>query len=209
MTKISKTKNKKTRKYVLHKETSLIPDISINPANPANSSNQVNSVNQDKTHKYIFSTKYKIKNKAINTKPILTSLSTVRKLPDYLKNNKKVVLKALDADISYFHSISTSLKDDIDVGKKIMEKHPEYFKLLSENLRDNKELGIKAVKYNPNLYNLLSERLKIDDHILKITDMVKVPLPNYNFKKKIDKVKYLKILKILSRYKTFAPNLLV
>ncbi len=159
-------------------------------------------------HKYIFSTKKKSVKKILPSKAII-SLEKVRILPENLRNNKKVVLKALDANIAYFNSISPSLKDDIDIGKKIMEKNPGYFKYLSEKLRDNKELAIKAVKFSPPLYNVLSERLKIDDSILKITDFVKVTSLYFKFKQKIDKPKYLKILKSLSRYKTFDPNLLI
>jgi hypothetical protein len=134
----------------------------------------------------------------------------VRVLPENLRNNKQVVLKAIETDESYINSISKLLKDDIDVAKKIMEKKPKEFENLSEKIRDNKNIALDAVKKDSSLYNFVSERLKLDEDILNATDFDNIyPQPIFLFKKKIDKPTYLKLLKSLSRYKTFNSNLLV
>ena len=163
---------------------------------------------KSKSHKYIFSI-----NESISKKPQIDngiSLSTVRVLPEDLRNNKEVVLKAIETDPSYINSISKSLKDDIDVAKKIIEKKPKEFENLSETIRDNKEIALNAVKTDASLYNFLSDRLKIDEDILNATNFNNIyPEPNFVFKKKIDKPSYLKLLKSLSRYKTLNQNLLI
>jgi hypothetical protein len=76
-------------------------------------------------------------------------------------------------------------------------------------MRDNKEIALKAVKSDASLYNFVSERLKIDEDILNATDFTLFPAPIFKFKQKIDKSSYLKMLKSLSRYKTFSSNLLI
>lgn len=165
-----------------------------------------------KSHKYIFSinesvTKTKIPKK-YNAIPL--TLSEVRVIPEDLRNNKEVALKAIETDSTYIDFISKPLKDDIDVAKKIMEKRPKDFENFSERIRDNKPIALDAVKRDASLYNFVSERLKIDEDILNATDFHNIyPPPYFNFKQKIDKPSYLKLLKSLSRYKGFNPNLLI
>ena len=160
-----------------------------------------------KKNKYIFSIN---ESKYTKVQPqTYIPISTVRVLPEQLKNNKDVAMKAIDTDVSYIDSISKSLKDDIDVVRKIIEKNPKYFQNLSEKIRDNKEIALKAVKSDASLYNFVSERLKIDEDILNATDFNVFPAPIFKFKQKIDKSTYLKMLKSLGRYKSFSSNLLI
>jgi hypothetical protein len=86
--------------------------------------NVKNKIDKSKSHKYIFSINDSISKKSNSQidNGIGISLSTVRILPEDLRNNKEVVLKAIETDQSYINSISKSLKDDIDVAKKIIEK---------------------------------------------------------------------------------------
>jgi len=174
--------------------------------------NVKNKIDKSKSHKYNISINESISKKSNSQidNGIGISLSTVRILPEDLRNNKEVVLKAIETDESYINSISKSLKDDIDVARKIIEKKPKDFQILSEKMRDNKDLAIKAIKSDASLYNFVSERLKIDEDILNATDFDNIyPQPIFVFKKKIDKPSYLKLLKSLGRYKTFNPNLLI
>lgn len=165
--------------------------------------------NINKSHKYIFSINDSI-SRSKKSQIENVTLSIVRGLPEDLRNNKEVALKAIETDTNYIESISKTLKDDIDVAKKIMEKKPKDFEHLSEKIRDNKDIALNAVKTDASLYNFVSERLKIDEDILNATNFDNIyPEPKYNFKKKIDKPSYLKLLKSLSRYKTFNSNLLI
>lgn len=165
---------------------------------------------KSKSHKYNFSINEHRTKIQQTDNGLGTPLSEVRVLPEDLRNNKEVALKAIETDTSYINSISKSLKNDIDVAKKIMEKRPKDFENLSERIRDNKTIALDAVKRDASLYNFVSERLKIDEDILNATDFTNIyPASNFNFKQKIDKPSYLKLLKSLSRYKRFDSNLLI
>lgn len=182
-------------------------NVKINKTHKLHKSDKLD---KSKSHKYVFSiNESKSKIRQIDNGNGI-SLSTVRILPEDLRNNKDVVLKAIETDKSYINSISHSLKNDIDVAKKIMEKNPKEFENLSEKIRDNKNIALDAVKRDASLYNFVSDRLKIDEDILNATNFDNIyPQPIFVFKKKIDKPTYLKLLKSSSRYKTFNSNLLV
>ena len=185
-------------------------NVKINKSKSDKSKLHKSKLHKSKSHKYIFSINESITKIPKKYDGIPLSLSEVRVIPEDLRNNKEVALKAIETDPSYINSISNSLKDDIDVAKKIMEKRPKDFENFSEKIRDNKNIALDAVKRDASLYNFVSERLKIDEDILNATDFTNIfPSPNFNFKHKIDKPSYLKLLKSLSRYKTYNPNLLI
>jgi len=140
------------------------------------------------------------------------SLFSVGHLPLSLSDDKKVVLKQLEIRPTSVQDISERLKNDIDVANLIIKKNPSLFHHLSENIKNNKTIAIKAVKHHAENYNILSERLKTDFDIIKNTDFLKITITlNFNFKEKMDRNKYLKILKIfkLKKYTIFKPDILI
>lgn len=163
------------------------------------SKNEIKNTKPNKTHKYNFP--------ILDIKSNLYTTFNQIGLPESLKNDKEFALKSIEADPKYFASISNKLKDDIDIGKLIIDKKPEYFKDLSERLRDNKEFAIKAIKHDSENYNFISERLRIDSEILKITNFNVFSAKEFQFKEKINKPTYLKLLKALSKYDNFNHNL--